>query len=147
MFLIICSWILLSWLTKTKAEEYQSKFSNEKLSNWVYFDSLEIEQIEKITINKLKENNMLSFKNLSKKNKILITESDTKLIIATKVLNENEEFEIDDINSKIKFGIFNGDLDLYINAQKIDFKNRHIKIIGLLNTNLTSDQLTIKYLK
>ena len=63
------------------------------------------------------------------------------------MLNENEEFEIDDINSKIKFGIFSGNLDLYINGQKIDFKNRHIKIIGLLNPNLTSDQLTIKYLK
>ena len=141
---IISSWILLSSLSKSKLREHQTQFNNNKLS-WEFLNSLEIIETQELTINNIKNKNIFNYSSLNN-NKIIITKSDNNLDILNKVLNSNDEGE-NTIKGEIKFGIFSGDLDFYINGQKVDFEYKNMRITGNFLPNKKNKQLILNYHK
>ena len=68
------------------------------------------------------------------------------LNVINRVLNLNDEGE-NIIKGKIKFGIHNGTLSLFINGQKINFNNADFKIIGYFDPTKKTEQLILEYYK
>jgi len=140
---IISSWVILSTISKNRYDEYQTQFSNKKLS-WEFFESLELLKSETIKLNNINSENVIRYNALMKENKILITQIENDLFIINRILNINDQDE-NITSNDIKFGIYSGYIDLNINGQKIEFKNKDAKIIGYLYPK--KKQLVLEYYK
>lgn len=139
--------IVVVWITIAKISENNSKkeiiFDNTKL-NWKYLDELSLIDSETLKVNKGTQKNIIKYETLENaKNKILIT-NDKYLDLENKILNKNDQGE-KEFNTNIKFGILNGNINLSINGQVIDFRYNDKIIIGDLKINSDGLEITLTY--
>ena len=139
--------IVVVWITIAKISENNSKkeiiFDNTKL-NWKYLDELSLIDSETLKFNKGTQKNIIKYETLENaKNKILIT-NDKYLDLENKILNKNDQGE-KEFNTNIKFGILNGNINLSINGQVIDFRYNDKIIIGDLKINSDGLEITLTY--
>ena len=139
--------IVVVWITIAKISENNSKkeiiFDNTKL-NWKYLDELSLIDSETLKVNKGTQKNIIKYETLENaKNKILIT-NDKYLDLENKILNKNDQGE-KEFNTNIKFGILNGNINLSINGQVIDFRYNDKIIIGDLKINSDGLDITLTY--
>ena len=139
--------IVVVWITIAKISENNSKkeiiFDNTKL-NWKYLDELSLIDSETLKVNKGTQKNIIKYETLENaKNKILIT-NDKYLDLENKILNKNDQGE-KEFNTNIKFGILNGNINLSINGQVIDFRYNDKIIIGDLKINGDGLEITLTY--
>ena len=120
LLLISIAWITIAEISVRNHEKYQAKVDNTKL-NWEDFNKLALIDSQNINIKLNLKKNVIKYetsKNI--KNKIIISSSLDERFLENRILNENDQEERL-FTENIKFGILNGEINLFINGEKIDF--------------------------
>ena len=119
LVIIVISWLTIASISKDNYIKYQTKFDNTKL-NWDYLNNLTLADSQYVKIDGNLKKNIIRYEILGNiKNKILI--SDEKGIhLENRILRKNDQEE-KVFKNDIKFGLLNGNINLFINNKKLDF--------------------------
>jgi len=144
LLLISIAWITIAKISERNHEKYQTIFDNTKL-DWEYFNKLALIDSQNINAKLNSGKNIIKYetsKNI--KNKIIISSSSDERLLENRILNENDQEE-KSFAGNIKFGILNGEINLFINGEKIDFMYGDKTITGDVKINEEQLDITIKY--
>ena len=119
-------------------------FDNTKL-NWEYLNKLTLIDSQNINVKLNSGENIIKYESSENmKNKIIISLSRNGEMLENRILNENDQEE-KLFTENIKFGILNGEINLFINGEKIDFIYNDKAITGDLEINKKQLDIVIKY--